>query len=82
VRKTYEELLAIEPLSKCLQKASCAVEASGPQELRDWLRLELAGYYASNKALTEDTRVQSRSWATRRSIRQGASGAIREFVHQ
>jgi hypothetical protein len=57
VAKTYEELLAIEPLSKCLQKVSCAVEASGPQELRDWLRLELAGYYSSNKALTEDTVV-------------------------
>lgn len=55
--KTYDELLSIEPLSKCLQKANCAVEAIGPQELRDWLRLELAGYYSSNKALTEDTVV-------------------------
>jgi hypothetical protein len=49
--------LSLEPLSKALQTASRIVATTDEEEYKRWLRLELAGYFAGNSALSEDTVV-------------------------
>lgn len=51
------DVLEIEPLSKALQRALRFAHEQGASELAAWLQLEIGGYYSTNSAWVESTKV-------------------------
>jgi hypothetical protein len=54
---TLNDILEIEPLSKALQRTLRLARESGANEVAAWLQLEIGGYYSTNSAWVESTRV-------------------------
>ena len=54
---SFEHLLGIveeHPLSRSLPRVLTVATTIGAQDLADWVKLELMGYYAENPAMTDD----------------------------
>jgi hypothetical protein len=52
-----DDLLETDPLSKALQRTYRLAREQGATDLANWLQLELGGYYGTNTAWKDDTRV-------------------------
>ncbi len=56
-RLKLNDIFETELLSKALQRAHTFAQQRGANELANWLQLELGGYYSTNRAWIECSRV-------------------------